>query len=1030
MKHILVSLFMFFAFAGVNAQLLSKPLRVGLTSPVELDYAVKGSLIKKLIVAVNLEGDYANLSLYANEQLLVDNVDVPSAGDHILNLLVKFRANEAIKLKLVAMNNDLVIKDIKLEDVTDIEYPIFKDISEKAGLDRVNSIKYGGPCVADLDQDGDYDFIVINHNAETNKLYWNNGDGTVTKHNQNLSRWFMQDLHGASCADYDGDGDLDIMQTKGGGNGKAPSLPDFYRNDNGKLTLVTLDAGITVGARGRGAKWSDMDKDGDLDLMLVNAKGINGETPQHNFYRNNGDGTFDTIRVAGIENADAQRALITDLNNDNIDDLVMYDPTNTIWLGNGDFTFTNITDRLPEGFMDINRMMGVTDIDIDNDGDLDLYYARGNAFGVGVKPSFDFCPVHMRMDIKIRNKGSFELALESEKDIDLHDYDFTGRNGFKGEEFPIYLGQKKVTSFLNKGGRMLISQADANGWPKDISGNGIYFGHIGDGNWRSAVVINGDIFWNVGFSLIGIKNATPEFIRLNKNPKDVLLRNDGGTFVDVSDEWNIPTGGNHSGVAVGDFNNDGWNDLFIHRYGQIRSKDSDLMLINNGKGSFETITAHGANDMEDKGNGDMGQVFDFDLDGDVDMLNGSEENGMWYLYENQYSAHNNYALVKVGYAPESKMDAISATVVLETPSKIYRKRVGSSGEIFSQSLLNIVHFGLGEDEEIKKITVEWRNGEKVIITDKKANRVFDTDNVDPTSITFIDAESEVRKGTKIQLSAQILPINANQELVWTSSDENVLKVDQNGIVTAVGKAGKSAIVTAKSKLNEVVANVKLKVVKNYKIDVNKIDLSAEKNMVYTNHQLQLIATVLPKYADNQSVVWSSSDAAIATVNESGVVTGMAAGNVVITAVSQDNKTIVGSFNLNVQAYVEPGIFIQDSIKFTTQEFAIGDTMEVVVNYSAGSGNVVAAQDLGGVKIWFRQMNNRWMASGNYDCIVDADALGKESGVTKAYVTIDELTPSAELPEGYLYYLYVGMASSNGNIYTKEFYPIKIVAKKK
>ena len=236
----------------------------------------------------------------------------------------------------------------------------------------------------------------------------------------------------------------------------------------------------------------------------------------------------------------------------------------------------------------------------------------------------------------------------------------------------------------------------------------------------------------------------------------------------------------------------------------------------------------------------------------------------------------------------------------------------------------------------------------------------------------------------------------------------MLKVDQNGIVTAVGKAGKSAIVTAKSKLNEVVANVKLKVVKNYKIDVNKIDLSAEKNMVYTNHQLQLIATVLPKYADNQSVVWSSSDAAIATVNESGVVTGMAAGNVVITAVSQDNKTIVGSFNLNVQAYVEPGIFIQDSIKFTTQEFAIGDTMEVVVNYSAGSGNVVAAQDLGGVKIWFRQMNNRWMASGNYDCIVDADALGKESGVTKAYVTIDELTPSAELPEGYLYYLYVGM----------------------
>ena len=121
---------------------------------------------------------------------------------------------------------------------------------------------------------------------------------------------------------------------------------------------------------------------GDLDLVLINARGLADESPQHTFYRNRGDGTFEPIRVANIDDADAQRALVTDVNHDGIDDFILYDPTNTLWLGNGDFTFTQATDWFPEGFSLLDNMMGATDIDIDNDGDFDLYFARGNAFGV------------------------------------------------------------------------------------------------------------------------------------------------------------------------------------------------------------------------------------------------------------------------------------------------------------------------------------------------------------------------------------------------------------------------------------------------------------------------------------------------------------------------------------------------------------------------------------------------------------------------------------------------------------------------
>ncbi|MBR8534021.1 VCBS repeat-containing protein [Carboxylicivirga sediminis] len=991
-----------------------------------ITYKVEGSLTKIVQINLAIQSDYANLSLYENNRLLLDNIDIPESGTRVISALVQFTSLGEITLMLKAENGDITVNEIIFEDVSNINLPRFADISERAGMDRVESIKYGGPCIADINQDGHYDFIVTNHNAETNKLYWNNGDGTVTKHNQDLSRWYMQDLHGASCADFDNDGDLDVIQTKGGGNGKNPSLPDLYRNDNGKLTLVTLDAGITVGARGRGAIWSDMDNDGWLDLMLVNAKGIQGETPQHNFYRNKGDGTFELVQVEGIENADAQRALVSDINNDGIDDIVLYDPTNTIWLGNGDFTFTDATKMLPEGFKELGNMMGVTDVDVDNDGYSDLYFARGNAFGVGNKPSFDFCPVHMSMDIKIRDKGCFELAIEADKDIDLHNYDFVGRNGFNGEEFPIFLGSSKSTTYLTRNGRLLINQQDAAGWPEDITDDGIYFGHVGKEQWRSAVVINGDIFWNVGFSLSGIKNASPEFVRLNRNPHDVLLQNVNGKFVDVSKDWNVPQFGNHSGVSVGDFNNDGHQDLFLHRWGQLKRKYTDYMLVNTGSGRFEPFTGHGAHGEEEEGHGDMGQAFDFDNDGRLDLLNGNDEYGMWYLLNNVSKTKANYATVRVGYAPNSFIDATSAVVILETPTKIYRKRVGSSGMIFSQSMLNMIHFGLGKEDEVKNIRVIWRNGEQVEFNNKKANQIFDTDNVDPTSITINSSISKIRKGVSYKLLTDIKPQNANQNLLWTSSDSSVLKVDQAGWVTAVGRIGQSAIITAKSVVNGLAVSQKLKISRWKPIPVNKIEMIMTDTLVYVGNQLQLAYKYSPNHADVPQIIWECDNESVATINSNGVLNPIKSGEVTVKAYEQNNMDVIDIRKINVLPYIQPSIEIEQEEELRNTAYKVGDKIELTVNYHAGSGNTVMARDMGGVKVWFRSLNKRWMADGNFEMIVDESSLGKQSGTMKAIIDLKNRVPSSELAEGSIYYIYVGMASSDGMLYTKEIYPIKVV----
>ncbi|WP_235594699.1 FG-GAP repeat domain-containing protein, partial [Paraglaciecola hydrolytica] len=257
-----------------QAEVILAPTTVDPAQALSLRYDVSGSLTKKLILQLDNPASYASVSIYADDELLLDNLNVPKQGKQEVTALVRFARVGEVKLKLKTNAANVTFNSFKVEDVKDLTIPEFKDISHAAGLDKVSSIKYGGPTIADMDNDGDYDFIVNNHNQADSKLYWNNGDGTVRAHDKNLSRWFMHDLHGTAAGDYDNDGDLDLVVTQGGGNGTNPSKTNFYKNDNGTLVLMTGDVGIDKGGRGRGARWSDFDSDGDLDLFLFNEEGL------------------------------------------------------------------------------------------------------------------------------------------------------------------------------------------------------------------------------------------------------------------------------------------------------------------------------------------------------------------------------------------------------------------------------------------------------------------------------------------------------------------------------------------------------------------------------------------------------------------------------------------------------------------------------------------------------------------------------------------------------------------------------------
>lgn len=1006
--------------------------------PIVVQYTVKGSLTKRLIIELDNPEQYASISLFANGKRLLDRLNVAQQGRQKLEALVRFGRLGPVEITVQSHHADVTLLNLSARDAGTINVPVYVDISERAGLDKVSSIKYGGPTIADIDQDGDYDFIVNNHNQESSKLYWNNGDGTVSKHDKNLSRWFMHDLHGTAAGDYDNDGDLDIVVTQGGGNGRDPSKANFYTNNNGNLVLSTGDVGINRGGRGRGAKWSDMDMDGDLDLMLINETSLHNDKPQHFFHENLGDGTFVHRPIEGLQDQEPSRAMITDLNGDNVDDLVLYGPL-SVWLGNGDFTFTDITHRFPAELQELHGIMAIADIDIDNDGDQDLYLARGKEFehGFGEAPFVDHDPLTQEFSIKPRGyKGTDEFTFVAQGPVPLHDYYYLTQGFFRGKDYPIFLGKNKTLHNVNSGQDFTLNPKDATGWPQDITENGVYFGYLGNNKWRAKLVRNANIFWGYQFSLSGVQSIELAFEPENRNMRDFLLRNDGQHFTDVSREWGIQPGSNSLGVTSGDFNNDSHQDLLIYRWGNVGMRISDYMLLNDGQGKFHAATQHGANDVGGPGNGDMGQAFDFDLDGDLDLLNGSE-GGEWYLYENQRSGQGHFALVRVGYSPQFHVDAISAEVIIKTPKNQYRKRVGSSGAVFSQSLLNIVHFGLGEEETIESIQVRWRNGETIEFLNKPANQLFDTNNVDPITLR-IDPINAIREGAVFNVTTQLTPENANSKLRWWSDNESVIQVDQYGRITAVGQVGQSATLFAASPANGLTAHQTINIVEWFEKPVKDLTLSAAHPELVVGDTLNILAKVTPVDADHTVINWVSSHKNIVSVDEAGRVTAHAAGSAIITgsvprrknesAVNTTNKThIEKSIKILVKSRVSPFIDIINADEYLKSAFTVGEKITLEVKYHAGTGNKVIASDEGGIRFWLRHFKSKWIPVRDI-ILTDSSVIKTESGSSTRVISLEGLTPTADLPEGHFYQLRASFANSEGEVQEATIYPLNIVAK--
>lgn len=597
----------------------------------------------------------------------------------------------------------------------------FKEVTESVGIQSQPTWKYGGPSIADLNGDGRYELMLSNHYEVDAQLFWATPDGKYLEHKSPLMK---HDVHGIAPGDYDGDGDADLLVSLGGGNGASPQPPRLLRNDDGELVDVTDQAGLSGrGARGRSVRWVDLDGDADLDILQINAPVVIGENiPRNLMYENLGDGSFRYRPNPEFEQIDAERVLISDFNGDHIPDIVYFSPL-SLWQGTASFNFIEVTkSSLPAALHNTSQVMAVADLDIDNDGDLDLYLARGKTYYELANNSVSLDQSTGRLDLRDEGNRSHDgLSFSADGAISLHDF----FRWYRAVEFDpkVFLGKNKnpIPAPVDA---ITIEQQDALGFPESVTENGWYLGYLGNNQWRMEWRLNDNLAWGIRASVSGVTSLNTDWKPESAEVTDILLLNERGNFQDASASLPDEHRGNNWGVTTGDFNNDGWTDLYLYRFGGLNKRVPDVLLFNRDGSRFTPIIDHGAISTDaPEAHGDMGAAFDFDLDGRVDILSGDDDQGTWHLYRNITADRGNYLLVNVAYSP-SGLDAIGAEVWIDAGETTLYRRIGSAGATHSQSVLNTVHFGLGAHSTVERIRVRWRDGREEVIDKVAANQLI------------------------------------------------------------------------------------------------------------------------------------------------------------------------------------------------------------------------------------------------------------------------------------------------------------------
>ncbi|MCE2456153.1 MAG: CRTAC1 family protein [Gemmatimonadetes bacterium] len=477
---------------------------------------------------------------------------------------------------------------------------------------------------------------------------------------------------------------------------------------------------------GSGGALVDYDKDGDLDIYLVQSGSLeSGEGAENRLYRNGllpdaGSGTppFEDVTAgAGVGHRGYGMGVATgDFNNDGFLDLFVTNfGRNALYRNEGDGTFDEVGSAA--GVDDDRWGTSAAFLDFDLDGYLDLFVVNYVDFRVSENPvcrptgERDYC--HPRnfdpqVDILYRNRGDGTFA------------DVTSAAG--------------IERAYGSGLGVAVMDFDGDGWLD------LYVANDGNENqlWRNrgngtfedvalfaGVALNGDGAAEAGMGIAVDdfdRDGDPDiFVTHLRDETNTLYENQGnGLFEDTT----FPRGLGYPSLAatafgVGwlDFDNDGFSDLFVangsvalglpERSGVSRYAEPNQLFRGDG-GRFEAVSM-GSGPAAGLIEVSRGTAFgDVDGDGGVDVLI-SNNDGPAQLLLNQVGAGRRWIALKLKRIRGETLGYGAQVTLVRQRGERVRKLVGSDGSYASASDPRI-HFGLDADTEVSGVEVTWPGG--------------------------------------------------------------------------------------------------------------------------------------------------------------------------------------------------------------------------------------------------------------------------------------------------------------------------------
>lgn len=624
-----------------------------------------------------------------------------------------------------------------------IQITKFTDVSQSAGVDVIQS-SFGNPIWGDIDNDGYIDIFMTNHAAPIPSLFRNNANETFTDITKGSGMDFYLDRHGAAFGDYDSDGDLDIFIALGAERGRVIGKKQdvLFQNDgNGTFTDVTVFAGVTNAfGRGRSVNWVDYDNDGLLDLFVMNYKTLNV------LYHNNGDGTFsETATLSGLANVEGRVSAWADYDKDGDMDIIIPHPISLL-RNNGDGTFTDVTSL--SGLLGDSPVNGVAWGDYNNDGNIDLYIARGKQDITGY--SWDSSKI-VFSDIRhvfspIKENGFDFITTGKFVSFDLYvsncsqrDSVFIGRDKNPPLGIPFTLTKKEARgkpSYIPRQDEGFFVWYDTSGW------------HI---RWNTDNVKKSEYFY--GKITNSNQFTSVQAISLNtvpKNPYSTLYENNGnGTFTDVTSKAGISVQASSHSAVFGDYDNDRYLDIYIVNSGSHVGNGDNVLYRNNRDNTFTDVTNETGVAAPVSGRGDCAAWGDFNNDGFLDLYvtngygkpilldnnlvktNECLSFGPCILYKNNGNKNRWLKINLEGTI--SNRNGLGTKAILQANGlkQFWELNGGGGGQNYSQGIKPI-HFGLAKVDCVDSLMLLWPSGIVQIVNNIPANH----------ELTIIESQDE------------------------------------------------------------------------------------------------------------------------------------------------------------------------------------------------------------------------------------------------------------------------------------------------